>query len=66
MMKRIKEIFSDYDATENINTAIVEGVVLCKKTKSLEMKIKSDKYIELREKTELITNQLNSFYKSLE
>lgn len=48
-MKRIKEIFSDYDATDNINTAIVEGVVICKKTKSLEMKIKSDKYIELKE-----------------
>lgn len=28
--------------------------------------ISKEKYIELREKTELITNQLNSFYKSLE
>ena len=28
--------------------------------------ISEEKYIELREKTELITNQLNSFYKSLE
>lgn len=28
--------------------------------------ISEEKYIELRQKTELITNQLNSFYKSLE
>ena len=28
--------------------------------------ISEEEYIELREKTELITNQLNSFYKSLE
>ena len=27
--------------------------------------ITEEKYVELREKTELITNQLNSFYKSL-
>lgn len=32
-MKRINEIFSDYEARGNINTAIVEGVVLSKKLK---------------------------------
>jgi DNA polymerase-3 subunit alpha (Gram-positive type) len=48
-MKRINEIFSDYEAGGNINTAIVESVVLIKKTKTLEMKISSDKYIEIRE-----------------
>ncbi|MBC2581760.1 DNA polymerase III subunit alpha [Clostridium sp. DJ247] len=48
-MKRINEIFSDYEAGGNINTAIVEEVVLSKKTKTLEMKISSDKYIEIRE-----------------
>jgi len=48
-MKRINEIFSDYESRGNINTAIVEAVVLSKKTKTLEMKISSDKYIEIGE-----------------
>jgi DNA polymerase III subunit alpha, Gram-positive type len=48
-MKKINEIFSDYKARGNINTATVEAVVLNKKTKTLEMKISSDKYIEIRE-----------------
>ncbi|MBV7271578.1 DNA polymerase III subunit alpha [Clostridiaceae bacterium UIB06] len=48
-MKRINEIFSDYEAKGNINTAIVESVALSKKTKILEMKISSDKYIEIGE-----------------
>ncbi|GKX68519.1 DNA polymerase III subunit alpha [Inconstantimicrobium mannanitabidum] len=48
-MKRINEIFSDYEADGNINTAIVESVVLKKKSKRLEMKISSDKYIEIKE-----------------
>ncbi|WP_097026421.1 DNA polymerase III subunit alpha [Clostridium peptidivorans] len=48
-MKRINEIFSDYEARGNINTAIVEGVVLRKNTKTLDIKISSDKYIEIGE-----------------
>lgn len=48
-MKRISEIFSDYEVRGNINTAFVEAVVLTKSTKTLEMKISSDKYIEIRE-----------------
>jgi DNA polymerase-3 subunit alpha (Gram-positive type) len=48
-MKRINEIFSDYEAGDNINTAIVEEVVLRKGTKTLEMRISSDKYIEAGE-----------------
>jgi DNA polymerase-3 subunit alpha (Gram-positive type) len=48
-MKTINEIFSDYKAGENLNTAMVEAVVLSKKNKTLEMKISSDKYIEIRE-----------------
>lgn len=48
-MKKINEIFSDYDARGNINTAIVESVVLSKKRKTLEMEISSDKYIDIRE-----------------
>jgi len=48
-MKRINEIFSDYKAGSNISTALVEGVILRKNTKTLEMKISSDKYIEIKE-----------------
>lgn len=48
-MKRINEIFSDYKAVGNIDAAIVESVVLSKKSKTLEMKINSDKYIEISE-----------------
>jgi hypothetical protein len=48
-MKKINEIFSDYTSDGNINTAVVEAVVLRKKTKTLEMKISSDKYIEIKE-----------------
>jgi DNA polymerase-3 subunit alpha (Gram-positive type) len=48
-MKRINEIFSDYEANGNINAAIVESVVLRKKSKRLDMEISSDKYIEIRE-----------------
>lgn len=32
-MRRINEIFSDYEARGNINAAIVEGVVLSKRLK---------------------------------
>jgi len=48
-MKRINEIFSDYEAEGNINNAIVEGVVLRKNTKTLGLNISSDKYIEIGE-----------------
>lgn len=52
-MKRINEIFSDYNSVGNINTAIVEGVTINKKSKCLEMKISSDKYIGVKELEEL-------------
>lgn len=48
-MKRINEIFSDYEEDGNINTAFIEGVILKKKTKTMEMKISSDKFIGIRE-----------------
>ncbi|WP_019227176.1 DNA polymerase III subunit alpha [Sedimentibacter sp. B4] len=57
-MKKIKEIFGDYEAVGNLSFALVEGVVLSKKTKSLELKIKSDKYIEVKE-----LESLNDFIK---
>lgn len=49
VMKRIDEVFSDYAASGDIKTAIVEAVVLSKKTRTLELKISSDKYITIRE-----------------
>ncbi|HEY9063134.1 MAG TPA: DNA polymerase III subunit alpha [Pseudobacteroides sp.] len=54
-MKRINEVFSDYKAEGNISTATVEAVVLKKKSKILEMKISSDKYIDVKEITGLNT-----------
>lgn len=48
-MKKISEIFSDYALGGNINTAVIEGVTLRKKTKTLEMKLSCDKYIEIGE-----------------
>ncbi|WP_353092585.1 DNA polymerase III subunit alpha [Tissierella praeacuta] len=57
-MKRINEIFNDYEIKGNINNAIVEGVVLRKEDKTLEMKIRADKYIEIRE-----IEGLNNFIK---
>ncbi|MFT8350253.1 DNA polymerase III subunit alpha [Clostridium saccharoperbutylacetonicum] len=48
-MKRVNETFSEYESRGNLNTAIIESVVLRKKTKILEMEISSDNYIELNE-----------------
>ncbi|NYC30494.1 DNA polymerase III alpha subunit (gram-positive type) [Clostridium saccharobutylicum] len=48
-MKKVNEIFSDYECDGNINTAVVQSVTLRKKTKVLEMEISSDKYIEMIE-----------------
>jgi len=48
-MKRISEIFSDYKSEGNIGTAIVEAAVLKKKSKIMEIKISSDKYIDVKE-----------------
>ncbi|WP_425807618.1 DNA polymerase III subunit alpha [Desulfitobacterium sp. Sab5] len=48
-MKRINEIFNDYTAGDNINTAIVKAVVVREKSKTLEMQISADKFIEISE-----------------
>jgi len=48
-MKRINEIFRDYPSKGNINTAILEEVVIRKDTKALEMKINAYNYIGKRE-----------------
>ena len=57
-MKRINEFLSDYEAGPNISNAVVEEVILKKKSKILEMKITSDKYIEFSE-----IEGLNNFIK---
>jgi DNA polymerase-3 subunit alpha (Gram-positive type) len=48
-LKRIGEVFSDYKAEGNISSAIVQAAVLKKKSKILEIKINSDKYIDVKE-----------------
>ena len=48
-MKRVNEIFSDYEAAGNINTAIVESAVLNKRNRTIELKLSSDRYINVRE-----------------
>ena len=42
-MKKVGEVFSDYDAGSNIKAALVESVVLKKRSRILEMEISSDK-----------------------
>ena len=48
-VKKINEIFSDYNASNNLGDAVVENVVIKKKSNILEMKLASDKYIERAE-----------------
>ncbi|NLM12695.1 MAG: DNA polymerase III subunit alpha [Epulopiscium sp.] len=48
-MKKINEIFNDYPSKGNINTAILEEVVIRKDTKALEMKLNAYNYIGKRE-----------------
>ncbi len=47
--KRINEVFSDYKTEGNIGTATVQSAVLKKKSQALEIKISSDKYIDIKE-----------------
>lgn len=57
-LKRVNEIFSDYEVDGNISSAIVQSAVLKKKSKTLEIKLFSDKYINVKE-----LEGLNSFIK---
>ena len=52
-MKKVNEVFSDFNTGINIGNAVVENAILKKKTKTLEMKINSDKYIEIEEIVDL-------------
>ena len=45
-MKKISDIFSDYECKGNIKDAIIENVVLKKKTNALDINIISDEYIQ--------------------
>ncbi len=57
-MKRVNDIFGDYKAEGNISTAMVEAAILKKKSKVLEIKLCSDKYIDVKE-----LEGLNTFIK---
>ena len=48
-LRKINEIFSDYKVDGNISTATVQAAVLKKKSKVLEIKLSSDKYINVKE-----------------
>lgn len=48
-MKKVSEIFSDYKSGKNISNAVVEHVILKKKSKKVEIIISSDNYIEMDE-----------------
>lgn len=57
-LRKINEIFSDYQVEGNISTATVQAAVLKKKSKVLEIKLSSDKYINVKE-----IEGLNTFIK---
>lgn len=57
-MRRVSEIFGDYEAIGCMNSAVVESATLNKKTKTFNMKLTSDKYIEVKD-----IEELNSFVK---
>ncbi|WP_040214655.1 DNA polymerase III subunit alpha [Clostridium polynesiense] len=57
-MKRVDEIFSDFGAAGSICTALVEAAVLNKRNRTIEIKLCSDKYIDIRE-----LENLNTFIK---
>jgi DNA polymerase-3 subunit alpha (Gram-positive type) len=57
-LRKINEIFSDYKVDGNISTATVQAAVLKKKSKVLEIKLSSDKYINVKE-----IEGLNAFIK---
>ena len=48
-MKRIGEVFSDYDAGKDLSAAIVNHVTLKKRSKTLEIEIASERYIEIEQ-----------------
>ncbi|MDD2447419.1 MAG: DNA polymerase III subunit alpha [Tissierellia bacterium] len=48
-MKRIKDIFTEHNTDINLSEAFVEGVVINKDTKTLNMKINSNNYIRTKE-----------------
>ena len=57
-MKRVSEVFCDFDEGITIRNAIVENAIIRKKSKTLELVISSDEYIEVNE-----IETLNDFIK---
>lgn len=57
-MKRVNEVFSDFNTGNNIGTAMVENAILKKMSKTLELELSSDRYIEVEE-----IQELNDFIK---
>ena len=58
-MKRVSEVFCDFEAGNNIKNALVENAIIRKKSKALELIISSNKYIEVCE-----IESLNTFIKN--
>lgn len=48
-MKKLGEVFNDYESGGTIRCAEIEKVTLRKKSKALELKITSNQYIEIKE-----------------
>jgi len=58
-MKQVREIFGDFPGGTNLDTALVKAVVLREKSKTLEMTLCSDNYIDIEE-----INALSEFIKN--
>jgi len=48
-LRRINEVFNDYEVEGNISSAIIQSAILKRKSKTLEIKLSSDKYINVKE-----------------
>ncbi|AEV68508.1 DNA polymerase III subunit alpha [Acetivibrio clariflavus] len=48
-LKRVNEVFSDYEVDGNISSAVIQSAILKRKSRTLEIKLSSDKYINVRE-----------------
>ena len=59
-MKKLGEVFNDYESGGTIRCAEIEKVTLRKKSKALELKITSNQYIEIKE-IERFNNFLKDF-----
>ena len=49
MLKKVKEVFSDYKTKSNIQNAFIEKMNLIKKINTLEIVLQSEEYLEIKE-----------------